>query len=322
MRLVFAGTPEPAATSLRALLGSRHEVLAVVTRPDARAGRGRALVPSPVRLAAEEAGLEVLTPASLREAAFRERLEQLGPDACPVVAYGGLVPPSLLSLPRHGWVNLHFSLLPAWRGAAPVQRALMAGDQITGATTFVLEEGLDTGPVLGTLTEVIRATDTAGDLLDRLATAGAELLVATLDGLEEGTVSAVPQPTEGVSHAPKLTVEDARIDWTRPGYAVDRQIRGCTPAPGAWTVFRGERLKVLPVSLPPSPTGSEAPEGVDGPTETLAPGEVHVDRRAVHVGTGTRPVRLGDVQAHGKRAMAAPDWARGARIRAGEVLGG
>ncbi|NLG21361.1 MAG: methionyl-tRNA formyltransferase [Actinomycetales bacterium] len=311
MRLVFAGTPEPAATALRALLASRHEVAAVLTRPDARAGRGRTLVPSPARQVAEEAGVEVLTPASPREAGVRERLEQLAPDACPVVAYGGLIPPPLLAIPRHGWVNLHFSLLPAWRGAAPVQRAVMAGDQITGATTFLLEEGLDTGPVLGTLTEPIGATDTAGDLLGRLAEAGAGLLVATLDGLEEGTLTAVPQPAEGISHAPKLTVEDARIDWSRPDYAVDRQIRGCTPAPGAWTLFRGERLKLLPVSTEPEATGAD-----------LAPGELQVQRRAILVGTGTRPVRLGEVQAHGKRAMAAPDWARGVRIDEGEVLGG
>lgn len=311
MRLVFAGTPEPAAASLRALLGSRHEVAAVLTRPDARAGRGRALVPSPVRQLAEESGLEVLTPDSPRDPALRERLEELAPDACPVVAYGGLIPASLLSLPPHGWINLHFSLLPAWRGAAPVQRALMAGDQVTGATTFVLEEGLDTGPVLGTLTEPIGASDTSGDLLARLAEAGAGLLVATLDGLEEGTLTAVPQPAEGVSHAPKLTVDDARIDWTRPAYAVDRQIRGCTPAPGAWTTFRGERLKVQPLEVTEDATAEPA----------LAPGELRVERRAVLVGTATGAVRLGTVQAHGKRAMSAPDWARGARIEDAEVLG-
>nr|WP_281497438.1 methionyl-tRNA formyltransferase [Ornithinimicrobium sp. F0845] len=308
--MVFAGTPEPAATSLRALLESRHEVLAVLTRPDARAGRGQTLVPSPVRQVAQEAGLEVLTPASPRETGFRDRLVQLAPDACPVVAYGGLIPPPVLAVPRHGWVNLHFSLLPAWRGAAPVQWAVMAGDQITGATTFLLEEGLDTGPVLGTLTEPIRARDTSGDLLGRLAGAGADLLVATLDALEEGTLTPVPQPAEGISHAPKLNVDDARIDWARPAYVVDRHIRGCTPAPGAWTLFRGERLKVQPLEA-----HSESGTLVD-----LAPGEIRAQRHAVLVGTGTEPVRLGVVQAHGKRAMSAADWARGARID-GEVLG-
>lgn len=312
MRLVFAGTPEPAAVSLRALLGSGHEVVAVLTRPDARAGRGRVLVASPVRELAEEAGLEVLTPTSPRDPGLGQRLTQLAPDACPVVAYGGLIPPALLSIPRHGWVNLHFSLLPAWRGAAPVQRALMAGDQLTGASTFLLEEGLDTGAVLGTLTEPIRDTDTAGDLLGRLAVAGAGLLVATLDGIEEGSLTAVPQPDEGISHAPKLTVEDARVDWTRPDYAVDRQVRGCTPSPGAWTDFRGERLKVQSVAL----VGYGAAE--DG----LRPGELRVRRRAVLVGTGSGPLQLEAVQAHGKKAMAAADWARGARIEAGEVLGG
>ena len=314
MRLVFAGTPDPAVRALTALLASTHEVAAVLTRPDARAGRGRGLHPSPVRLAAQEAGVEVLSPRSARDPELAHRLEQIAPDACPVVAYGGLIPPALLALPRHGWVNLHFSLLPAWRGAAPVQHALMAGDDVTGATTFVLEEGLDTGPVLGTLTETIRPTDTAGDLLDRLAVAGADLLVATLDALEAGAVQPVPQPRDGISHAPKLTVEEARVDWTRPAYAVDRQVRGCTPAPGAWTTFRGARLKLV------SPLRLEEPAAGTG--DALAPGELRAGRRAVHVGTGTHPLRLDQVQPHGKKAMPAADWARGVRVDAGEVLGG
>ncbi|WP_109471476.1 methionyl-tRNA formyltransferase [Ornithinimicrobium cavernae] len=316
MRLVFAGTPEPAAVSLRALLASRHEVVAVVTRPDARAGRGRGLVQSPVRQLAEEAGIEVLTPGSARDPGFRARLVELAPDACPVVAYGALIPREVLSVPRLGWVNLHFSLLPAWRGAAPVQRALMAGDEMTGASTFLLEEGLDTGPVLGTLTEPIHPGDTSGDLLERLAEAGAGLLVATLDGLEEGALTPVAQPEEGVSHAPKLTVEEARIDWSRPAYAVDRQIRGCTPAPGAWTTFRGERLKVQPLAR------EQAGEAEAAAPPALAPGELRVGRRAVLVGTGSSPVQLGTVQPHGKKAMPAADWARGVRIETAEVLGG
>lgn len=314
MRLVFAGTPAPAAVSLRALLASRHEVAAVVTRPESRAGRGRTLTRSEVHAVADDAGVEVLTPASARDPEFAARLVDLAPDACPVVAYGGLIPAGVLGIPPRGWVNLHFSLLPAWRGAAPVQRALMAGDEVTGASTFLLEEGLDTGPVLGTLTETIRQTDTAGDLLGRLSVAGAELLVATLDGLEEDRITPVPQPAEGVSLAPKLTVEDARVDWARPDYAVDRHIRGCTPAPGAWTTFRGDRLKVHPLRSGPGETTPEGPQ--------LAPGELLVQRREVLVGTGTRPGRLGTVQAHGKKAMPAPDWARGARIEPGEVLGG
>lgn len=314
MRLVFAGTPAPAVVALRALLDSRHEVAAVVTRPEARAGRGRSLTRSDVHQVADEAGIEALTPTSARDPEFATRLAQIAPDAAPVVAYGGLIPRGVLEIPAQGWINLHFSLLPAWRGAAPVQRALMAGDEVTGASTFLLEEGLDTGPVLGTLTETIRPTDTAGTLLERLAGAGAQLLVATLDGLEEGRITPVPQPTEGISHAPKLSVDEAQVDWARPDYAVDRHIRGCTPAPGAWTTFRQARLKVHPLE---GPLGATDPEGM-----RLAPGELLVQRQAVLVGTGTHPVRLGVVQPHGKRAMPASDWARGVRIEAGEVLGG
>ena len=213
MRLVFAGTPEVAVPSLEALVASRHEVLAVLTRPDARSGRGRALVPSPVRVRAQELGLEVLTPERPSDPALRARLAELAPDACPIVAYGGLIPSDLLAVPAAGWINLHFSLLPAWRGAAPVQHAVMAGDEVTGATTFRVEQALDTGPTYGVMTETIRPTDTAGDLLQRLSTAGAGLLVATLDGLEAGDLEAVPQPGEGVSLAPKITVEDARVRW-------------------------------------------------------------------------------------------------------------
>ena len=308
MRLVFAGTPEVAVPSLEALVASRHEVLAVLTRPDARSGRGRALVPSPVRVRAQELGLEVLTPARPSDPALRARLAELAPDACPIVAYGGLIPRDLLALPAAGWVNLHFSLLPAWRGAAPVQHAVMAGDEVTGATTFRVEQALDTGPTYGVMTETIRPTDTAGDLLQRLSTAGAGLLVATLDGVEAGDLEAVPQPGEGVSLAPKITVEDARVRWERPALAVDRQIRGCTPAPGAWTTFRGERLKLLPVT-----------PAVEGPA--AAPGEIVPGRRTVHVGTATGPVELGTVQPHGRRPMAAADWARGVRIDAGEKFG-
>ncbi|TQJ51044.1 methionyl-tRNA formyltransferase [Phycicoccus sp. SLBN-51] len=321
MRLVFAGTPEVALPSLDALLASRHEVVAVVTRPDARAGRGRTLVPSPVRQRAEAAGLEVLTPERPSDPAFQDRLRELAPDACPVVAYGALVPPSALEIPRHGWVNLHFSLLPAWRGAAPVQHAVMAGDEVTGATTFRLEKGLDTGPVFGVMTERIRPRDTAGDLLGRLAQAGAGLLVATLDGIEDGSLQPQPQPSDGVSLAPKIEVEDARVRWSRPALAVDRQVRGCTPAPGAWTVFRGERVKLGLVT----PLATEAPGGASADTAgalatvpDLAPGQLHVTKRAVAVGTASGAVVLGEVRPHGKKAMPAADWARGVRIEADE----
>ncbi|MDV3221536.1 methionyl-tRNA formyltransferase [Intrasporangium sp.] len=312
MRVVFAGTPQVALPSLEAIARSRHDLVAVITRPDAPAGRGRRLEPSPVKVRALELGLAVLTPASAREPDFLEALRELEPDVCPVVAYGNLVPESALEIPRHGWVNLHFSLLPAWRGAAPVQHAIMAGDSVTGATTFRLERGLDTGPVYGVMTERIRPTDTAGDLLDRLAEAGAGLLVATLDGIESGDLVAKPQPADGVSLAPKLEVEDARIVWNHPAVAVDRRVRGCTPAPGAWTTFRGERLKVAPVTLAP-------PEGLPD-EDRLSPGQLLVTKQAVLVGTGTTPVRLGTVQAHGRKPMPAADWARGMRIEPGERL--
>ncbi|MFF9769561.1 methionyl-tRNA formyltransferase [Streptomyces sp. NPDC014636] len=310
MKLVFAGTPEVAVPALDALLASgRHEVAAVVTRPDAPAGRGRRLVASPVAERAEEAGIEVLKPLKPRDAEFQERLRQIAPDCCPVVAYGALLPKSALDIPAHGWVNLHFSLLPAWRGAAPVQHSIMAGDEITGASTFLIEEGLDSGPVYGTVTERIRPTDTSGDLLTRLAFAGAGLLAATMDGIEDGTLKAVPQPAEGITVAPKITVEDAQVDWTTPALRVDRVVRGCTPAPGAWTTFRGERLKLIQVT--------PVPERTD-----LAPGRLAVGKNSVHVGTGSYAVELLWVQAQGKKPMRAADWARGTRIAEGETLGG
>ncbi|MGW7102998.1 methionyl-tRNA formyltransferase [Streptomyces sp. NPDC054838] len=310
MKLVFAGTPEVAVPALDALIASgRHEVAAVVTRPDAPAGRGRRLVASPVAQRAEEAGIEVLKPVRPRDPDFQERLREIAPDCCPVVAYGALLPKSALDIPKHGWVNLHFSLLPAWRGAAPVQHSIMAGDQVTGASTFLIEEGLDSGPVYGHLTEEIRPTDTSGDLLTRLAFAGAGLLAATVDGIEDGALRAVPQPADGISLAPKITVEDARIDWTAPAMRADRVVRGCTPAPGAWTVFRGERLKLI--SVAPVPDRTELEPGV------LAPA-----KNNVYVGTGSHAVELLWVQPQGKKPMKGADWARGVRIAPGERLGG
>jgi len=307
VRLIFAGTPEVTLPSLDALAASSHEIVAVVTRPDAPAGRGRRLVRSPAGAWADERGIEVLTPQRPREPEFLERLRELAPDCVPVVAYGALVPPSALEIPKHGWVNLHFSLLPAWRGAAPVQHAVLHGDEVTGASVFELEAGMDTGPVYGTLTEQIRPTDTSGDLLTRLATEGAGLLVAVLDAIEAGTARAHPQPADGVSMAPKITVEDARVRWTDPAFAVDRRIRACTPAPGAWTTLRDERLKLGPVR----PVANAA---------TLAPGELLVERTQVLVGTATTPVVLGEVRAAGKKPMSASDWARGLRLNPGETL--
>jgi methionyl-tRNA formyltransferase len=311
VRLVFAGTPDVALPALDALAASNHELLAVLTRPDAPAGRGgregRRNARSAVARWADEHGVRVLQPARPREPEFLAELTALAPDCCPVVAYGALVPKTALDVPRRGWVNLHFSVLPAWRGAAPVQRAVMAGDEVTGATTFLLEEGLDTGPVLGVLTETIRPTDTAGDLLDRLSRAGAGLLVASLDGLEDSSIVPVPQPADGVSLAPKVTVEEARIEWSLPGFVVDRRVRGCTPAPGAWTTFRRDRLKLGPVRVLPDAAG-------------LAPGELRATRDGVHVGVAAAAVALGEVQPAGKRTLPASDWARGARPAAGERL--
>ncbi|MEU7297810.1 methionyl-tRNA formyltransferase [Streptomyces exfoliatus] len=309
MKLVFAGTPEVAVPALDALLASgRHEVAAVVTRPDAPAGRGRRLVASPVAQRAEEAGIEVLKPARPRDEDFLARLREIAPDCCPVVAYGALLPKVALDIPVRGWVNLHFSLLPAWRGAAPVQHSLMAGDQVTGASTFLIEEGLDSGPVYGVVTEDVRPTDTSGDLLTRLAFAGAGLLAATMDGIEDGTLQAVPQPVEGITLAPKIQVEDAHVDFAAPALRVDRVVRGCTPAPGAWTVFRGERLKLIQVTPLPDRTD-------------LAPGELAVGKNNVYAGTGSYAVELLWVQPQGKKPMKAADWARGVRIAPGERLG-
>jgi methionyl-tRNA formyltransferase len=323
VRVVFAGTPDVAVRSLDALSSSAHEVVAVLSRPDAPSGRGRSLVASPVKLRALELGLEVLTPTGPGDPQFQERLREIAPDACPMVAYGALIPPSTLAIPRFGWINLHFSLLPAWRGAAPVQHAIMAGDEVTGATTFQVERGLDTGPTFGVMTEVIKPDDTSGELLERLAQAGAGLLVATLDAMEAGELHGVPQPAEGVSLAPKITVEDARIRWGTPALAVERHIRGCTPAPGAWTTFRGERVKVHPVTLAPdaelveAETDEAEPVGNVG-ADALGPGEIAATKRAVKVGTASGAVLLSAVQPPGKKPMNAADWARGVRIQGGE----
>jgi methionyl-tRNA formyltransferase len=302
VRLVFAGTPETAVSSLDTLLKSRHEVVAVITRPDARSGRGRQAHPSPVALRAAEAGLPILRPVSVKDPAFLDTLRSFAPDCCPVTAYGALIPAAALGIPRRGWVNLHFSLLPAWRGAAPVAHAIRHGDDLTGATTFEIVAELDAGPVYGTVTEPIHADDTAGDLLARLAVSGAELLRETLDGIESGQLRPLPQPADGVSLAPKLTPEDGRVRWDAPALAVDRQIRACTPAPGAWTTLGDSRLKVWPVRV-------RADEAVEaGPP---APGHLRIARARVLVGTATQAVELGDVQQSGKRRMTGAEWARG-----------
>lgn len=311
MRLVFAGTPEPAMPALRALADSDHEVVAVVTRPDAGAGRGRKVVESPVAQVAQELGIPVLKPVSAKDPEFHEQLRALEPDACPVVAYGALIPPEALEIPTHGWINLHFSLLPAWRGAAPVQHAIIAGDEITGASTFRIEEGLDTGPVFGVVTQSISSTDTAGTLLETLADSGSTLLVKTMDGLADGSLVPVPQPADGVSLAPKINPADAQVAFADPAIAVDRRIRGCSPFPGAWSTLDGKRVKVGPVSLADP---SQLEQLVVG---QLAPGELYPTKKTVFVGTGNGVVTLDQVKPEGKGFMAAADWARGQRIEAG-----
>jgi methionyl-tRNA formyltransferase len=308
MRVVFAGTPDVAVPALDALAASGHELVGVVTRPDAPAGRGRKLVASPVGLRGEELGVPVLKPSHPRDPEFQAALEELRPDVCPVVAYGAMLPQSALDIPQHGWVNLHFSILPAWRGAAPVQHAIWAGDELTGATTFRIVKELDAGPVFGVMTERIRPTDTAGDLLTRLAEGGAELLVRTLDGIADGSLEAREQPSEGVSFAPKILVEHAEVDWTDSAERIDRLVRACTPAPGAWSSWEGERFKIGSVTFAAD-------------RERLAPGVLEVTKNAVFVGTATHPVELCEVKAFGKKQMRAADWARGVTLPEGARLG-
>ncbi len=309
MRLLFAGTPHVAIPALEALHESAHEVVAVLTRADAAAGRGRRQVPSPVRNRANELGIPVITDRP-RGSDFIDQLSELRVDCAAVVAYGEILPADTLAAIPHGWVNLHFSLLPAWRGAAPVQRAIIAGDEITGATTFGIVPELDAGPVYGTTTETIRPRDTAGDLLGRLADSGAGLLLATLDAIADGSARPIDQDQHGVSIAPKLQPADARVAWSHPALAVDRRIRGCTPEPGAWTTLPdGSRLGLGAVRLRSEVTG-------------LAPGELLVTKKEVLAGTATHAVQLGEVAPAGKKHMAAADWARGARLGDRVVLGG
>ena len=308
MRIVFGGTPDVAIPSLDELAGSRHELIAVVTRPDAPSGRGKKLTASPVAQRAAELGIEVLKPQRPRDEEFVARLAELAPDCCPVVAYGALLPQRVLDIPQHGWVNLHFSLLPAWRGAAPVQHAILAGNKTTGATTFRIVLELDAGPIFATVTELIRPDDTAGDLLHRLSLSGARLLVDTLNGIEDGTLTPTPQPQSDsqVSYASKITVDDARIDWKEAAEVVDRLIRACFPAPGAWTTFEGDRFKINSARI------SDA---------VLPPGALDVTKRSVRVGTGTQALELGEVQAQGKKPLTAADWARGVTFNTEPRLG-
>ena len=297
MRVVFAGTPEVALPALDAVAASRHELVAVVTRPDAPQGRSRRPVPSPVAQWGDDHGVEVLRPERPRDADFVERLTGLAPECCPVVAYGALIPSAVLAIPAHGWVNVHFSLLPAWRGAAPVQRAILAGDTETGLSIFDLVPALDAGPVYLRESTPLGPGETAGEVLARLATRGATALVEVLDGIEIGALSPTEQPETGVSLAPKLSVAEARLDWTLPALDLDRTVRACNPNPVAWTTYRGDRFKVW---LAKAQAGT-----------VLEPGVLAVDRRGVNVGTGRGVLELLQVQPAGKRPMAAADWGRG-----------
>ncbi len=309
MRIVFAGTPELAVPSLRALIDAGHDVVAVITRPDAPVGRGKHVTPSPVAEAADELGIRVLKPTSTSDPELVEELTELAPQACAVVAYGGLLGQQLLDLVPFGWINLHFSLLPAWRGAAPVQRALMAGDNHTGVTTFRLVKALDAGPIFRSLRVSIGDDEDAGELLSRLATLGAAVLVETFVDLGNG-VQPVEQDTEGVSLAPKVSVADARIDWTQPHEQIINLVRGTNPDPGAWTQFQHRRFKIVRAAPATQPS---APE--------LAPGELHADRRHVWIGTGSGALELVSVRDAGKKTMSGADWARGAHLEPGMRCG-
>lgn len=301
MRVVFAGTPQVAVPSLSRLAASRHEVVAVLTRPDAPLGRKRVMTPSPVAAAAEALGIPVIRTAQLTDE-VTTRIEALRPELGVIVAYGGFVREPLLSLPTHGWINLHFSLLPRWRGAAPVQRAIMAGDRRTGASVFQLEAGMDTGPVFATITTPIGAEQSAGELLDELAVSGAELLAGVVDAIDEGTARPVAQLGES-SLAPKLSIDDARIDWAEPIERVHARIRGVTPEPGAFTMLGESRLKVLAARIPKD-------------AHRLPAGHIVMRDETVLIGTGTDALELVNVQPAGGRVLPAATWWHGATTSA------
>lgn len=311
MRIIFAGTPRAAVPTLRTLLASPHEVAAVLTRPPARSGRGRTLHPSPVAEAATGAGVPLIEASSVRDEEVRERISGVGADLGVVVAYGAIIPPDVLTTPRLGWINLHFSDLPRWRGAAPVQWAILAGDTRTASSVFQLEEGLDTGPVFSRL-DVDVDHDTAGELLARMADLGAHQVLEVVDALGAGTAHAVPQDlgpdASRLIHARKLVAADGFVDFHDTAEEVDRRIRATTPDPGAWTTTPdGRRLKM------------EAVTAIEGTTS--GPGVVVATKNEVTVGCGSGAVRLGRVAPAGKGWMDAAAWARGARLDEGAQLG-
>jgi methionyl-tRNA formyltransferase len=297
---VFLGTPEWAVPSLRVLLDAGLEVAGVITNPDKPAGRKGEPASPPVKNAALEAGLDVYQPQRARDPAFEDLVRELAPDVAVVVAYGKILPAGVLGIPRLGFVNVHFSLLPAYRGAAPVQRALIDGVDTTGVSVIVLTEGMDEGPVLATRAANVDEDDTAATLGARLAQLGAELLVPTLVSYANGGIHPVEQDHERATYAPKVTTEEARIDWTRRADEIRNLVRGCNPEPGAWTTFRGKRVKVLLVE----PSAGR-----------LGPGEVDESGR---VGTGAGSLLLAQVQVAGRRALPGAEMLRGLRPAPGE----
>ena len=308
MRVVFMGTPDFAVSALAAIVEAGHEVACVYSQPPAPRGRGHELRPSPVHAFAESRGIPVRTPVSMRDPAEIAAFAALGLDAAVVVAFGQILPREVLEAPRLGSFNVHASLLPRWRGAAPIQRAIMAGDAVTGVQVMRMTEGLDEGPVLSTATLRIDALETAGTLHDRLAAAGAELIVATLADIAAGRATETAQTDEGVTYAKKIRAKEARIDWTRPAAEVDRKIRGLSPFPGAWFELATEKGPVRVKALLSEPADGEG-----------AAGSVLDD--ALRVACGEGAVRLLRVQREGRGPQDAEAFLRGTPVAAGTVLG-
>jgi methionyl-tRNA formyltransferase len=308
LSIVFAGTPEFSVPALEALVRSPHRVVAVYTQPDRPAGRGQKLTMSAVKQCALGHGLHVEQPPKLRDAEQIERLAGFAPDVMVVVAYGLILPQAVLDIPRFGCVNIHASLLPRWRGAAPIHRAIEAGDAETGVTIMRMEAGLDTGPMFLERREPIRPSDTTATLHDRLAALGAEALLAALPGIADGSLSPRPQPAEGVTYAAKIRKEEARIDWSRHAAEIDRQVRAFNPWPVAETTLNGAQLRVW--SAMPEAAASSAVAG------TI----IRADERGIHVATGSGTLVLTQVQSAGRKAVAAQEFARGQRLE-GVVLG-
>lgn len=307
MRVVFFGTPEPAAVALDELLRSRHEVAALVTQPDRPRGRSAAPQPSPAKQRGIDAGLPVLQPASPRDDGFADTLASYAPDACAVVAYGHILPPQVLAVPPQGTVNVHYSLLPAYRGAAPVQRAIMAGETQTGVTTFLLEATVDTGPILFQVTERIDPEDSSGSLLARLAPIGARLLVETLGAIEAGTTRPVVQDPTRASPAPKVRPEEGAIDWTRPAAEIVNRIRGLAPSPGAYASFRGKRIKLWRARV--ADAAAAEPGAV-----------VEIGKERLGVSAGDGVVELLEVQLEGAKRLESAAFVRGQRPDTGETF--